>query len=128
MKALRCFHGNLQQVGTFAALFVALLFAFPGESFAQLSAASVNGIVTDSSGAAIPGAKIALRNTQTSVENTTVSNGAGAYSFFNVTPGDYSIEVTAQAFGPKQVPNLTLAVSQVATINFSLVVGTQNST
>ena len=128
MKALRCSQGNLHKVGTFAALFVALLLALPAKSFAQLSTATVNGIVTDSSGAAIPGAKIALRNIQTSVENTTVSNNAGAYSFFNVTPGEYSLEVTAQAFGPKQVPSLTLAVSQVATINFSLVVGTQNST
>src|SRR6266536_2392458 len=49
--------------------------------FAQLSTASLSGAVRDSSGAVVPGAKIVLRNVATGVENTTTSNGAGAYLF-----------------------------------------------
>ncbi|HEX4022653.1 MAG TPA: carboxypeptidase regulatory-like domain-containing protein [Acidobacteriaceae bacterium] len=93
-----------------------------------MSTASLNGVVRDPSGAAIPNAKVVLRNIQTSVEHTTVSNSAGVYSIFSIIPGDYTVETTAPGFRPKEVPEFTLAVSQIATINFSLVVGSQNST
>lgn len=128
MKALRRKHENLQKTLSLAAMLFAFGLAFLGQSFAQVSTASVNGVVRDSSGAAIPNAKIVLKNVETSVENTTVSNGAGVYSLFNLTPGNYTINATAPGFGPKQVPMFTLNVSQIATINFSLLVGAQNST
>lgn len=105
-----------------------LVLALTGRAVAQVSTASISGIVHDPTGARIPKAKVVLRNLGTSVEHTTISNSSGVYSFFNINPGEYSITVKAPGFRSKQIPNLTLTVSQAATINFSLVVGSTNST
>jgi hypothetical protein len=93
------------------------------ESLAQLSTASINGRITDPSGAVVSNAAVVLRNVDTSVENTTTSNGAGVYAFLNITPGRYTLKATATAFGPAEVPAFTLAVSQIASVDFSLKVG-----
>src|SRR5258708_2152229 len=55
--------------------------------FAQLSTASLNGVVKDSSGAVVPNTKVVLRNVATAVEKTTSTNGVGAYLFADIIPG-----------------------------------------
>jgi Carboxypeptidase regulatory-like domain/TonB-dependent Receptor Plug Domain len=106
---------------------VGLLFIFalflPNWSFAQLSTASVSGVVRDPSGAVVPNAAVTLRNVDTSVENTNQSNGAGVYAFLNITPGRYTLKATAPGFSSAEVPVFTLTVSQVAAIDFSLKLG-----
>lgn len=96
-------------------------------AFAQLSTASVNGVVTDAQGAVIPKATISLTNVATSVENTTISNSAGHYAFLNITPGSYTLTATASGFTPMKVSAFTLAVNQIATVNFQLKVGSLNT-
>lgn len=61
-------------------------------------AASVQGTVTDPTGAAIPNAKVTLTNTATQTSRTTVTDGAGLYSLPNVPVGPYSFTVAAQGF------------------------------
>lgn len=105
-----------------------LLFCFASDlCLAQLSTASINGVVSDPQGAVIPGATIMLHNVATSVENTTVSNHAGAYVFQNITPGDYTLTATAQGFSPEKVSKFTLAINQIATFNFQLKVGSTST-
>src|SRR5579863_8127734 len=94
-------------------------------SFAQLSTASVNGVVRDPKGAVIPGATIVLSSVDTSVQRSSVSNGSGEYVFLNITPGSYTLSATAQGFNPQKVDAFVLAVSQIATVDFSMTVGTQ---
>lgn len=127
MNTLRGPQENLWKKLVCAVILLTVALAFSSQTFAQLSAASVNGIVLDPSGAVIPNARVVLRNIDTSVENTTVSNKAGIYSIFSITPGRYTIEVTAPGFSRKEEPAFTLTVGHIATINFSLAVGTQNS-
>lgn len=108
------------------ALLISLL--LPGSAaFAQLSSASLNGIVKDPQGAVIPNANVVLTNVGTTVTNKTVSNQDGAYTFVNLTPGSYTLEASATGFSSSQVPPFTLTVSQTATINFSLVLGNQST-
>src|SRR5580693_3303083 len=127
MNTLRGPQENLWKKLVCAVILLTVALAFSSQTFAQLSAASVNGIVLDPSGAVIPNARVVLRNIDTSVENTTVSNKAGIYSIFSITPGRYTIEVTASGFSRKEEPAFTLTVGHIATINFSLAVGAQNS-
>ena len=101
---------------------LSLLF-LSSSSFAQLSTASINGVVRDSSGAVIPKANVVLRNVDTAVENTSVSNNSGAYVFLSITPGRYTLHATASGFGAAEVPAFTLTVSQVAAIDFVLKLG-----
>jgi len=94
--------------------------------FAQLSTASLSGAVRDSSGAGVPQSKVVLTNVATAVEHTTTTNDAGAYLFPNIIPGSYVVFASAPGFGQQRVPEFTLAVGQVATIDFALAVGSIN--
>jgi hypothetical protein len=108
-----------------AGLLTALLLLFAGAASAQVSTASVNGVVRDPKGAVIPGATIVLSSVDTSVEHSSVSNGSGEYVFLNITPGSYTLSASAQGFNPQKVDAFVLAVSQIATFDFALTVGTQ---
>lgn len=92
-------------------------------SHAQLSSASINGTVTDKTGAVVTNAAVTLRNVETSVEMKTVTNSSGTYGIVSITPGRYTIEASAASFGAEKVPEFTLTVGQVATFNFSLTAG-----
>ena len=105
------------------AVVVALLSA-AGTARAQLSTATVNGTVRDSSGSVVPSASLVLRSTGTNVERQTVSNNAGLYVFLNVLPGAYSLEATAPGFRTNRTQQFTLTVNQTSTIDFTLEVGT----
>ncbi len=108
-------------------LLFALILWSPRQSFSQVSSASVNGVVRDTGGAVIPNATVLLRNVDTSVENTTVTNSAGAYVFLSLLPGRYTVEATAPGFAGKKISVFTLTVGQTSTMNFTLAVGNQGS-
>lgn len=55
------------------------------------TAATINGLVTDPSGLAIPGATVTATNTQTNLIRPTVTNNAGNYDIPNLPPGTYSV-------------------------------------
>jgi hypothetical protein len=128
MEALRTSQSIVRKNLLFPVMLSILVLIATGQCLAQSSTASVSGTVRDPSGAVITKAKIVLRNIQTSVENSTVSNAAGVYSIFNITPGQYTIKASASGFGAKEVTSFTLTVGQIATIDFSLAVGAQEQT
>jgi Carboxypeptidase regulatory-like domain len=70
--------------------------------------ASLSGTVEDSSGAAVPGAKVSLENTATHATRSTTSSPQGFYSFSELGPGEYSLTVEATNFKKSVVP-VTLA-------------------
>ncbi len=80
----------------------------------------LTGVVSDSSGAVIPSAKVTLTDEGTNIAANSVTNGSGIYLFTNVRPGTYTIRVEAPGLNPQERRQLTLAVSQSATLNFSL--------
>jgi hypothetical protein len=127
MKSFVRVQRSLHRSLCLAGLLLVLTLLLPSGSFAQLSTASVSGIIRDPSGAVIPKATVVLRNVDTSVENTTVSNGSGAYALLNITPGNYTLKAAAAGFSGAEVPVFTLTVSQIAAIDFSLKVGVQSA-
>ena len=95
---------------------------------AQQASATVNGVVSDPSGAAIPGALIKLTNVNTAVERSTKANSDGAYALLNVTPGAYTLQASATGFAGVTQAQVNLEVNQTATFDFHLKVGeTQTS-
>src|SRR5436190_16560640 len=56
--------------------------------------ASVRGLITDESGAVIPGAKVSLTSAAGQVKTITASTD-GTYSFSNLTPGEYGLQASA---------------------------------
>src|SRR4030095_13540761 len=81
-------------VGAFAAIL--LLAAMPAR--AQLATAELNGRVTDSSGAVLPGATVTVTQTATGLVRTAVTEGNGSYLFSNLPTGPYRLEVSLQGF------------------------------
>src|SRR5262245_52638862 len=80
----------------------------------------ITGQVTDSSGGAIPGAKITAKNINTNAERTAISNDAGVYSFPALQPGVYSVRVEKSGFKSVTRANIQLEVQQNARIDFEL--------
>src|SRR5437764_3035901 len=89
----------IRRTGPRCLLSLLLLFAlasFP--SMAQSSFGSIVGTITDPSGGTIPGATVDLTNTGTSEKRTVTSDSSGNYSFVNVSPGSYRVEVQQPGF------------------------------
>src|SRR3984885_6294622 len=115
--------GLIRQTLAFCAPTIVLWFAFAAQSHAQLSTATITGVVRDASGGVVVGAGLVLRNVDTSVERRAQSNTSGDYTFTNVLPGLYVMEASAAGFKTNRVTQFKLEVSQTATIDVSLEVG-----
>src|ERR1041385_5459656 len=94
-----------------------LILLLAATAFAQTTA-SIQGTVTDQSGAAVVGAKITV--TGTGIERSTQSNSFGAYEVPALPPGNYSVKVEKGGFAVQQAPNVPVQVSQNSVQNFSL--------
>ena len=97
----------------------ALFFAATTFSMSQATT-SLNGRVTDRTGAVIPGAsvKLTLQSTGAARENTT--DESGQYQFSQLVPGSYTLVVSASGFAANRRTNMDLLVSQPATANVTL--------
>ena len=87
------------------------------------STASLTGVITDASGAAVPNAKVAVTNKATGVSLNTQTDTAGAYLFPFLPIGVYDIEVTASGFQKAVVTDLALPVATSVTRNVQLKIG-----
>jgi hypothetical protein len=103
-----------------SALVFSLVF-LAGTSIAQIATTSLRGVVKDPSGAVVPGAKVTLTNAATGQILSGASNNAGEYSFTQIPPAHYTIDVTAPGFGD-QKKTAELIVDQPATIDFTMTV------
>jgi hypothetical protein len=82
--------------------------------------AQLTGVVTDASGGVVPGAKVTLTDQATSVSQSYATNGRGVYVFTGIRPGTYNIRVEAPNLGTRERKGMVLAVSQQATLDFTL--------
>lgn len=78
---------------------------------------TLQGTVTDPSGAVIPAASLEITNVATQATRTTESNEVGAYVFPQVVPGTYNLRATAEGLVQVGIANIELRVSAPATIN-----------
>ncbi len=90
---------------------------------AQVSGGTVSGKVTDSTGALIPGAQVAIRNTATGVTTNLVANDEGIYRASNLLAGEYEITASAPNFTSFLQKGVTLTVGADLTIDLKLAAG-----
>ena len=93
---------------------------------AQTSSSSLQGTVTDPSGSAISGASVMLSSNESKLERTMVTESQGEYRFVALSPGTYTLTVTAKGFSRHQQTDLQLLVNTPATANVRLKVGSVN--
>ncbi len=94
---------------------------------AQSDTSSLSGIVTDTSGAALPNAKILVRNEGTHTDRTAVSNESGNFNLTNLPPGNYTIRVEATNFQTTTLGNVHVDPSIGRRVEISMKVGDTNT-
>ena len=103
-----------------AVICVSLVLAAP--AFAQFNA-SIQGTVTDATGAVIPGAAVKVTNQATGVSTTSQTTGAGVYRIAGLPPGDYTVSVSAASFKDHTETNVRVAAETPRGVNVQMVAG-----
>ncbi|MGD9590327.1 MAG: carboxypeptidase regulatory-like domain-containing protein [Pyrinomonadaceae bacterium] len=108
-----------------AALFVLFcLFALFTLGANAQSASGVTGVVTDTSGALVPGVEVKLTDTKTSRELTTATNDQGVYTFRNIPQGTgYVLVFSAAGFQRFVLSDVQLGIGRIETYNVQLSAG-----
>src|ERR1043165_10290484 len=96
---------------------IAFLLLVSGTALAQGSG-TIQGTVSDPTGAVIPQASVTARNIATGVETARQTNAAGLYVLAPLPPGDYTIRATATGF--QTLTQEHLVVEALATIGLNL--------
>ncbi len=103
------------------ALVASLIIA--GSGWAQVSRGTITGIVTDPSGAVIPGVTIKITNVATGVSDVLKTNGSGVYSVPNLPAGTYSLTAQQKGFKIYSRTDVPLPVGETVRVDFELTVG-----
>src|SRR5438128_6858622 len=102
---------------------LALGFCWGGEARAQVSGATLSGIVTDATGAVIPGVMISIKNRATGVVRNLATDEAGFYSAPNLQAGNYDVTASQAGFSTAVQSNIVLTVGAQQQLNISMQVG-----
>src|SRR5438094_143718 len=104
-------------------LIISVIFLGGHPASAQVSTATIAGVVQDASGAVIPGVSITAKNVETGVTRTATSDEGGRYTIPELTVGDYEVEAQLPGFQTEVRSGITLSVGRNAVVNFALMVG-----
>ncbi|HJZ62975.1 MAG TPA: TonB-dependent receptor [Candidatus Acidoferrum sp.] len=104
----------------FLALVLAVLVA--PATFAQTETGQIHGTVTDQSGAAVPKAKVVVRNVGNGAERAIETDERGSFAATNLLPGIYSVTVEAANLAKKEA-RVEVFVGKPSELNFQLTVG-----
>ena len=117
----------MKQVLQVCVLIVLTVF-FPVLLLAQADRGGITGRITDNTGAVVPDTPITLRNEDTGVVETAVTNSAGVYTFQNLNPGPYTLTVKRSGFRNVERAHTVVDVNQVNQQDISLEIGTASDT
>lgn len=107
-----------------AALLFAVLFAFGANANAQFAGkGSLLGLVSDSTGAVVPGATVTVTNMATGAVIVRKTSETGYYNIAPLDAGKYTIVVSARGFQTKKQENVQVNATQQVGLNFSLSAG-----
>jgi hypothetical protein len=107
---------------------IALLLAAAGCAAGQAVFGSIVGTVTDPAGAAVPNAKITIKDVGKGVTYNTTSNDAGNYAQTHLIVGTYEVRVEVPGFTPYVAQNIHVEVDASTQANVQLQVGSVGET
>jgi Carboxypeptidase regulatory-like domain len=103
---------------------VVLVFALSGSLLAQAPTGTIAGIVTDQSGAVLPGATVTVTNKDTGASRVAQSGADGAFSIPALPPGPYDVLIELSGFQPTVSP-VQVAIGSTATVRLTLPVSSR---
>lgn len=111
---------NLKKV-TFPFILVALVcFLTCGKALAQTTLVTVEGVVTDEEGIALPGATVTAKSMETGYEYSSITRSDGGYIISGIQPGKYEVEVSLSGFNAYKKSGMTFEIGAKLKIDFSL--------
>src|SRR6267142_1781508 len=116
-SAVRCSH----------ALLLAVIFACTAAAQSTTDGA-VGGTVTDSSGAAVPNAKVTVKNNGTNAEQTVMTDDTGYFRVGKLQPAAYTVSIDAQGFGPFKAEMVIVQLGSVTDVSARLNVASAGAT
>jgi len=96
--------------------------------WAQQLLGGMTGTVTDTSGAVVPGAEVTVRNLDTGLKRTAVTNGAGDYNIFDLPIGNYSVTFSKPDFKTEAHTHVLVEANRTATVTGVLQPGVASTT
>jgi len=106
-------------------ILLALLSAlFSAYASSQTQLSTVFGTVTDSTGAVIPGAQVAILNPSTGLKRSTLTDANGQYHLAGLPPGTYTIRAEKEKFQAEVLEGIALSPGAAVATDLSLRVGT----
>jgi len=102
-------------------LVLACLFLIaPATAFAQETRGSIEGVIKDSTGGALPGVSVSAKQIQTNATVTAVTDSTGVYRFPSLQPGTYTVTATLQGFNPASQDKVEITVGIILRVNLTL--------
>src|SRR5580704_4985661 len=118
-----------KNVAIVAALFLTLCMALSlPRALAQAIFGSVNGVVTDPTGAAIPNASITITDTDKGTTRVVTTSDSGTYLVHDLIPDHYQFKIEAPGFSTVQSEVISVSADSSAQVNFELKPGTASQT
>lgn len=106
------------------AVLIPLALAFSAPGFGQNLYGSLLGSVTDSTGLAVPGATVTITQAETNQTREVTTTETGAYSFSNIAPGTYQVDITLAGFQPFSSRGVAVSQGVAVRVDAKLNVGT----
>jgi hypothetical protein len=103
-----------------AVLLGAMSLSVVSPAFGQGAGASIEGVVKDDQGGVLPGVTVTLRNQDTGVTKTSVTQPDGQYRFLALGPGKYHLSAELTGFASKEVGDVTITIGLSVTQNFTM--------
>ena len=117
----------MRSTGLFLVL-ASVLLALPAAAQTQITTAVIEGIVTDQSGAALPGVAVDVRNADTGFSRLLVSDHEGRFVALQVPPGRYTVTFKLAGFSTLVQENVQATVGQAVRLTPVMQVSRLNET
>ena len=100
-----------------------ILLLLGADTRAQTGTATITGLITDQTGATLPGVTVTATNQATNVDYTAITNESGDYTITPVVAGTYVIKAALSGFRTQATAATVLEARQVARLDFKMGVG-----
>jgi outer membrane receptor protein involved in Fe transport len=106
-----------------AVVLAATIWLLPSTAEAQTLYGGLTGTIADGTGAAVPGAAVTIKNEDTGLEMTAVTDGTGTYTIRNIAGGTYTLKASLQGFKEFVQTGIPVIAGGIVRINGKLEIG-----